>query len=118
MTTQGNGKLTHLLNRAKESFKSKLYAMSGADSASPVAPSSSTSSIPTLKVVISIQRPDDLRLDLDTAESYNLSVKTSGVQFNRGWRVTFISINSKDILGSSLKSITYHALSIDTYLNL
>ena len=73
---QGNDKLTHLLNRAKESFKSKIYAMSGSDSVSPVA-SPSTPTPSTLKIVISIQRPDDLTLDLDTAECYKLSVSMS-----------------------------------------
>ena len=60
---QSDDKLTHLLNRAKESFKSKLYAMSGSDSVSPVA-SSSSSSTPTLRMVLSILGGDSIEKNL------------------------------------------------------
>ncbi len=64
-------RLSDLLIRGRESFKSKLYVMG---SVSPVVESGAKPSGKPLIVVPKIAHADNLKLDIETDESYSLSV--------------------------------------------
>jgi hypothetical protein len=72
---EDNARLVRLLDRAADGFKSRLHVMGDV---SPVAGEGNEAQGKPMRIEPKIAKPEDLELDIDTAEGYSMSVAEDG----------------------------------------